>query len=232
MTFSSPQQPVGRLSFHYEQWQAAATSTRGEKQDRETTSAAPPPLLMLAAPHHLAQALPDGLPRPPRLVHASHGQGAYNTTIGLLSFVTGSQWELSLPLATLSWHPPHGIWNCTEKDAVAAALATEQYFDPGPFSGRNSSVYWYDKGLWKLGRLTNIATALGADDIAATLLQTLKLRLTPLLAGTSPNALVYEPGWGGIVAHDSLLSSWIDFGAGQYNVSQKCFCAAYASAST
>jgi hypothetical protein len=229
----SPSQPVGRLSFRYEQWQPAA-STRSEKQYRETTSAAPPPLLMLAAPHHVAQALADGgLPRPPPLVPAAdgrdgtQGQGAYaayNTTIGLLSFVTGSQWELALPLAALSWSPPHGIRNCTEKGAVAAALATQQYFDPGPFSGRNSSVYWYDKGLWKLGRLASIATALGADDIAATLLSTLKLRLTPLLAGTSPNALVYEPGWGGIVAHDSLLSSWIDFGAGQYNVSLTCSC--------
>ena len=51
---------------------------------------------------------------------------------------------------------------------------------------------------------------IGAPDIAATLRATLKSRLTPLLEGAVANPFVYEPVWGGIVAHDSLLSVWID----------------------
>ena len=197
-------------------------------------------LLLLAPPHHIAQATPGSLT--PVLIGSTPVQVVYNTTLGLLTLVTarvggaavattitaaaataaadadgGIGWQLALPLTNITWEAPHGMWNCTQKDAVADALSDLEYLDPGPFAGRNSSIYWYDKGLWKAARLALIADELGAPDIAATLRLTLKSRLEPLLTGQTANSFVYEPVWGGVVAHDSLLSSWIDFGAGQYN---------------
>ena len=59
-------------------------------------------------------------------------------------------------------------------------------------------------------KISAVILRIGAPDIAATLRATLKSRLTPLLEGAVANPFVYEAVWGGIVAHDSLLSVWID----------------------
>eukprot|EP01123_Difflugia_compressa_P012159 TRINITY_DN5105_c0_g1_i1.p1 TRINITY_DN5105_c0_g1~~TRINITY_DN5105_c0_g1_i1.p1 ORF type:complete len:548 (-),score=96.02 TRINITY_DN5105_c0_g1_i1:73-1686(-) len=132
--------------------------------------------------------------------------------------VVGNSWTLVEPnLPTIDWTCPSGIIDCNKKDIIFQNLAEWEFYDPGPFSGRNSSIYWYDKGIWKLARLAEVAEEFGAPDIAQTMRNTLKGYLEELLLAKVPNPWVYEPVWGGVLPQDSLLSFWIDYGSGWYN---------------
>jgi len=162
---------------------------------------------MMALPHHM-----DILQSPKQAnvnIYTSKG-----TMVG----VVGSQWHLiESNLSSITWYAPHGIIDCKQKDTVVQHLSDFQHYDPGAFAGRNGSIYWYDKGIWKLARLALIADEFGANDIATTMRNTLKTRLEPMLMGQVENPWIYEPTWGGVLPNDALLSVWIDYGSGWYN---------------
>jgi endo-1,3(4)-beta-glucanase len=171
------------------------------------------PLLMMAMPHHQA-----------RLVAPTLASGlAHPTLRGTLAAVEGSTWTMRLPLSTIEWGAPRTLAPA-HLEAVRTALRADAGFAPDPTTVA-TDPYFGGKLLAKLARLALIADDLGETAAAAAV----RARLEPLLAAwlegsngaglspPSPNPLVYDATWGGVVTTRSLADPGADFGQGHYN---------------
>ena len=164
-------------------------------------------LLTMALPHHLEEGHLGGVART---------KLSFSTLKGEMIGVVGDTWQVYEALPALEWGAPRPIANERE-DAVRAALAVDKEKVLGREAFPTPDPYGSGKEMAAAGRLALIADELGELATAAALRARLALKLEEWLSGAGPDALKYEPTYGGLVPTNGLLDRGADFGAGWYN---------------
>jgi endo-1,3(4)-beta-glucanase len=157
-------------------------------------------LLMMALPHHADH-----------LVSPQTASATFASVRGKLQGIVGATWQLQYALSPAIRAAPRPVDPAHQAD-VLAALNSDKGYQPG-----GNAVYFFGKSIGKAAELLLIAEALGETATADSLRQTIEGALSPWLDGTSPDSLVYDQTYGGIITSSGAMNSGNDFGNGIYN---------------
>jgi endo-1,3(4)-beta-glucanase len=177
------------------------------------TAAGTGPLLMYASPHHTAiMSLPNV--KSDDAVTLQRALNPIYSIKGKLKAVVGEQWKLVYNLVSVGWHyVPNDKLTNSQMDQIAKQLiidVTEQLQVA-------SDPYGFGKQIGRMARLALIADEFGIPTVRSQAIQNLENSLTPWLAGSNPNALLYDKTWGGLVPTHGLESFTNEFGSGWYS---------------
>ena len=172
-------------------------------------------LLMLALPHHV-DLLGSSIRNSAVSRAAQRALRHMWTMKGRAVAVVGKEWVLQYgTLEEAQWvYALEGRVISTDRlNTIAASLQTD--VDTTPPSALDP--YTFGKEAARMAMLALIADNLGIADARKTALSKLEIALTPWLAGTNPDLLVYESTWGGVVPSRGLQDRLADYGSGWYN---------------
>jgi endo-1,3(4)-beta-glucanase len=168
-------------------------------------------LLMLSLPHHQPLwANGDDM----NIQNASSYSPVYCMK-GPMTAVIGSVWTLQYTLLSPGWaystldlSVPTGQLNSIAKALQSdAASAVPTVTDP----------YSFGKVVGRLATLALIADYLGIASTRQQILSSLQSALSPWIAGSNADPLLYDRTWGGVVPTNGLQNPLSDFGSGYYN---------------
>jgi len=186
-------------------------------------------LLMYMLPHHQdllqsnkASSTNDDITRPDSddisntddSIEAQKALYPLFSTKGPLLAVVGSEWQLLYAIDHVSWDydlPPD------VKHAHLESLKAQLRADVAVPISIAGDPYGFGKEIGRMSRLALMASSLQEEQARESALLELETKLDPWLAGTNPDALVYDSTYGGLVPKIGLADMAADFGAGYYN---------------
>jgi endo-1,3(4)-beta-glucanase len=156
--------------------------------------------LIVALPHHMDV-----------LVNPSTTPLSYYTIKGPTVGIIGKQWFLNEILPTLTWTAPRPI----PQDKVSAIISALNG-DQG-FTQTNTDTYGAGKQLAAMARLVLIAEELGEMQIATNICNRLRDQLTAWFTDQTPDRIIYDRTWKGLVSSNGIANEAADYGLGWYN---------------
>jgi len=138
-------------------------------------------------------------------------QNAYTTMKGRMSGVVSKSWKLNERLTPITWGAPRAIPS-QYVGAIRSALQAEQ-----GLTQTAGDTYFGGKNLAAMGRLALVADELGETAIATNIRGRLKASLERWFTSQTPDRLIYDRTWGGIISSNGINDRGADFGLGWYN---------------
>jgi endo-1,3(4)-beta-glucanase len=138
-------------------------------------------------------------------------QNAFITMKGRMSGIVAKSWKLNEKLTAISWGAPRPIPS-QYTAAIRQALQQEQ-----GMTQQAQDTYFGGKNLAAMGRLALIADELGETGIASGIRGRMKASLERWFTSQTPDRLIYDRTWGGVISSNGINDRGADFGYGWYN---------------
>lgn len=170
----------------------------------------PVKMLHCAQPHHLESI---------DLTSASvHRQVQFSsTTKGLMTAVAADEWILKVKPLDVGWLPRHQA-DPSLTNLLRQELEQDLAEDIQRTAGTKCSNYFAGKALFRYAQSILVADALGAHQLRDLSANKLIEAIATFAAGKTPNSLVYDETWRGVVGKDGLSGDKLfDFGNSFYN---------------